>query len=56
MSGFLIEGVPGWFGSNLLPVTKAIADQWGRVTIQAKCKGMTLATIDGLIAATAPRT
>ncbi len=39
--------------SNLLPVTKEIADYWGRITIQAKRQGRTLATTDGLIAATA---
>lgn len=29
------EGLPAWFDSNLLPVTKAIADRWGRLTIAA---------------------
>ena len=38
--------------SNLLPVTKAIAERWGQITIQAKKKGKPLAT-DGFIAATA---
>ena len=46
-------GLPTWFASNLLPVTPAIADRWGRLTIQAKRKGITVATADGLIAATA---
>ena len=50
---WLEEGVPAWFESNLLPVTKAIADRWGRITIEAKRKGVTVATADGLIAATA---
>ena len=30
------QGLPAWFESNLLPVTKAIADRWGRLTIDAK--------------------
>ncbi len=47
------EGLPEWFAPNLLPVTKGIADRWGRVAIQAKEKGIGLATTDGLIAATA---
>jgi len=34
-------------------VTKAIADRWGRLTIEAKKKGVALTTADGLIAATA---
>jgi predicted nucleic acid-binding protein len=46
-------GLPGWFASNLVPITRTIADRWGRLTIQAKRKGNTLATADGLIAATA---
>ncbi len=50
---WLLEGLPGWFGSNLLPVSKAIADQWGRLTVRAKRNGMALAIIDGLLAATA---
>jgi toxin FitB len=50
---WLEEGVPEWFQANLLPVTKAIADRWGQVTIQAKRKGIIIATADGLIVATA---
>jgi predicted nucleic acid-binding protein len=46
-------GVPGWFGSNLLPVTGVVADRWGRLTIQAKRRGVTIGAPDGLIAATA---
>lgn len=50
---WLEEGVPEWFQANLLPVTKAIADRWGQTMIQAKRKGVTISTADGLIAATA---
>ena len=46
-------GVPPWFESNLLPVTGVVADRWGRLTIQAKRRGITIGTTDGLIAATA---
>jgi len=38
---------------RLFPVTKAIADRWAVLAAQAQRKGMTLANIDGLIAATA---
>jgi predicted nucleic acid-binding protein len=50
---WLEEGLPQWFQSNLLPVTKAITGRWGQITIQSKRKGIALATADGLIAATA---
>jgi predicted nucleic acid-binding protein len=50
---WLDQGLPEWFENHLLPVTKAIVDQWGRLTIQAKRRGVTITTADGLIAATA---
>jgi len=50
---WLATGLPKWFGANLLPVTKEIADQWGRTTATARQSGITIATADGLIAATA---
>ena len=50
---WLNVGLPVWFDVNLLPVTAAIADRWGRITIDAKRIGRALATADGLIAATA---
>jgi predicted nucleic acid-binding protein len=34
-------------------VTGVVADRWGRLTIQAKRRGITIGTTDGLIAATA---
>ena len=50
---WLEQGLPQWFESHLLPVTKAIADRWGQLTIKAKRKGIAITTADGLIAATA---
>ena len=47
------HGLPAWFESHLLPVTKTIADRWARVAIQAKKRGIFITTADGLIAATA---
>lgn len=41
------------FETRLFPVTKAIADRWAVLAAQAQRKGVTLANIDGLIAATA---
>jgi predicted nucleic acid-binding protein len=53
LEAWLGTGLPGWFARNLLPVTKDIADQWGRASIKAKRQGIQLATNDGLIAGTA---
>jgi predicted nucleic acid-binding protein len=50
---WLEHGLPEWFESHLLAVTKAIADRWGQLTISAKRKGIAITTADGLIAATA---
>lgn len=50
---WLEQGLPEWFESHLLPVTKAIADRWGQLTIEAKRKGIYITMADGLIAATA---
>ncbi|MCC6586460.1 MAG: type II toxin-antitoxin system VapC family toxin [Bryobacterales bacterium] len=50
---WLDEGLPAWFDANLLPITKSIADRWGRISIEAKRSRSSLSTADGLIAATA---
>jgi predicted nucleic acid-binding protein len=45
--------VRSWFAGRILPVTEAIAERWGYLAAAAKQKGMTLAVVDGIIAATA---
>jgi toxin FitB len=45
--------VRSWFAGRILPVTEAIAERWGQLAAAAKQKGMTLAVVDGVIAATA---
>lgn len=45
--------VRSWFAGRILPVTEAIAERWGNLAAAAKQKGMTLAVVDGVIAATA---
>jgi predicted nucleic acid-binding protein len=45
--------VRSWFAGRILPVTEAIAERWGYLAAAAKQKGMTLAVVDGLIAASA---
>ena len=47
------RGLPEWFDAHLLPVTKPIADRWGRLAIAARRKGVSITTADALIAATA---
>lgn len=47
------QGLPAWFDTHLLPVSKAIADRWARLTIHAKKRGASITTADGMIAATA---
>jgi len=41
------------FEGRLIPVTKSIADRWAILSVTAQRMGITLGTIDGLIAATA---
>lgn len=41
------------FSDRILPVDAIVADRWGLLAAQAKRKGMPLAVIDGLLAATA---
>lgn len=43
----------GWFGNNLLPVTKAISNRWGILAARSQQQGKPLGNIDGLLAATA---
>ena len=47
------EDLVALFEARLFPVTKAIADRWAFLSAQAQRKGIALANIDGLIAATA---
>ena len=42
-----------WFADRILPVTEVIAERWGYLAATAKQQGMTLAVVDGVIAATA---
>jgi predicted nucleic acid-binding protein len=42
-----------WFAGRILPVSEAIAEQWGVLEGECQLKGLTLSAPDGLIAATA---
>ena len=43
------------FSGRILPIDQAVADRWGNLAAMAKKEGRALATIDGLLAATALR-
>lgn len=45
--------LPARFATRLLPINGEIAELWGAMAGQAQLKGITLAIIDGLMAATA---
>ena len=42
-----------WFAGRILPVSEQIAEQWGNLAATRKQRGMPLAVVDGVIAATA---
>ena len=50
---WLDNTVRSWFSGRILPVTEVIAERWGNLSATAKQRGMTLAVVDGIIAATA---
>jgi predicted nucleic acid-binding protein len=53
LEAWFAADLKGWFGNNLLPVTKAIANRWGILTALAQQQGNPLGNIDGLLVATA---
>jgi toxin FitB len=53
LQGWLDIDVRSWFAGRILPVTEAVAERWGHLAAAAKRHGLTLAVVDGVIAATA---
>jgi predicted nucleic acid-binding protein len=45
--------VRSWFAGRIVPVTETTAERWGHLAAAAKKQGVTLAVVDGVIAATA---
>lgn len=45
--------VRSWFAGRILPVTEAIAEQWGSLAAVSKQQGRPLAVVDGILAASA---
>ena len=50
---WLENDLPARFGNRVLPINGEIAEIWGAMAGQAQLKGITLAIVDGLMAATA---
>ena len=50
---WLVVDVRSWYAGRILPVTESIAERWGRLAAAAKRKGVTVAVVDGVLAATA---
>ncbi len=50
---WLDDDLPDRFGDRVLPVDRAVADEWGRLLAQAEIAGTTVGGMDALIAATA---
>jgi predicted nucleic acid-binding protein len=53
LEGWLDIEVRAWFAGRILPITETIAERWGHLAAGAKKQGVTLAVVDGVIAATA---
>jgi len=49
---WLRTDLPARFANRVLPINAEIAELWGAMAGQAQLKGITLAIIDGLMAAT----
>lgn len=53
LQGWLDIELRAWFAGRILLVTEPITEGWGYLAATAKQKGITLAVVDGVIAATA---
>ena len=50
---WLDRDVRSWFSGRILPVTEPIAERWGHLAASTRKRGIALAVVDGIIAATA---
>ena len=53
LQGWLDRDVRSWFAGRILPVTESIAVRWGHLAAAARRVGVTVAVVDGILAATA---
>lgn len=49
----LDRDVRSWFAGRILPVTESVAGRWGHLAAAGGRSGITLAVVDGVLAATA---
>lgn len=48
-----LDGLRGTYADRILPVSEAVAVRWGQLSARCRSQGRPLASLDGLIAATA---
>jgi predicted nucleic acid-binding protein len=53
LESWLDIDVRSWFAGRILPVTESIAERWGHLAAATKQRGIAIAVVDGVIAATA---
>jgi predicted nucleic acid-binding protein len=53
LQSWLDIDVRSWFAGRILPVTEPIAERWGHLAAAARQRGIAVAVVDGVIAATA---
>jgi hypothetical protein len=53
LESWLQVDLPSRFQGRILPIDRAVADRWGRISAAAAAKGKPVPAIDGLLAATA---
>lgn len=53
LEAWLNVDVRSWFAGRILPVSEEIAERWGHLAAARKQRGVPMAVVDGVIAATA---
>jgi predicted nucleic acid-binding protein len=53
LQNWLEIDVRSWFAGRILPVTESIAERWGHLAATVRHRGIAVAVVDGVIAATA---
>lgn len=53
LDSWLQHDLPDRFGERVLPVTRAVADTWGRIVTKSQALGQPIGVMDAFIAATA---
>ena len=53
LNSWLQHDLPGRFGDRILPITRGVADVWGRIVTKCEALGRPIGVMDAFIAATA---